>query len=125
MLGNNLVLDGQGGIRVYSLPVELEEVATQSKNSDSEEVVDDWEQLAENEPNIAAPLQRVIIPDCCDLNFDLLKGYVPLDEGGNKISLKGVIRDRTAGMRWLVKHHQELKCEDDHRLFDIDFFAGK
>ncbi|KAG4079753.1 hypothetical protein HA402_014884 [Bradysia odoriphaga] len=122
--GKNLVLDGCGGIRVYNLPVERKDVAKQNKDSDIEEVVDDWEQLVENESNDHASIQTVIIPECNDLNFDLLNGYVPLKDGGNKVSFSGTIRDRTAGMRWLIKHHQNYKCDDGKRLFDIDFFAG-
>lgn len=123
--GKNLVLDGCGGIRVYNLPVERKEVLTQHNDPDIDEVVDDWEQLVENEPNVQPPVQTVTIPDCSNLHFDLLKGYVPLKDGGNKVSFNGFIRDRTSGMRWLIKHHQKLKCNDGSRLFDIDFFAGK
>lgn len=124
-LGKNLVLDGYGGIRVYSLPVERHEVVSESEDSDNEDVVDDWEELLEKEPDAKTPVQTVTIPDCSNLNFDLLNGYVPLKDGGNSVAFDGVIRDRTAGCRWLIKHHQQLKCDDGSRLFDIDFFAGK
>ncbi|XP_037045529.1 decapping nuclease DXO homolog [Bradysia coprophila] len=123
--GKNLMLDGSDGrMRVYNLPVEQKHVVIQTKDSDVEDVVDDWEELFENESKAAAPLHTVTIPDCYDLDFDLLNGYVPLKDGGNQISLQGIPCDRTAGMRWMVKNRQKLKCEDGSRLFDVDFYAG-
>lgn len=120
--GRNLVLDGCEGIRVYNLPIEIEDKVDDTEESE-EAVVDDWEALADDVVSSKKPLTTVNIPDCFDLDFDLLKGYVPIKDGGNVIGLRHVPRDRTAGMRWLVKHHQKFKC--DNRLFDIDFFAGR
>lgn len=122
--GSNLVLDGNGGVRVYNLHVQRKQIVTQGKDSNIGEAVD-WTQLVENESKAGVPSQAVTIPDCYDLNFDLLNGYVPINDGGNMISLCGIACDRTAGMRWMVENHEKLKCGDGSRLFDIDFYAGK
>lgn len=128
--GNNLVMDGCGGIRVYNLPVERREknYPEQNEHTDNEEVVDDWEQLAENilsSPSSESLSQtEVFIPETTNLNFNLLDSYIPISKGGNKVGFSGKVRDRTAGMRWLVKNHEKLKCDNGTRLFDIDFFAG-
>lgn len=115
------MIDGPGGIRVYNLPVERI-VKTTYKDSDNEEVVDDWEQLA---ANVSTPSPtEIFIPDCDDLEFNLLKGYIPMDKGGNQVGFCGKNRDRTAGIRFMVEHYQKLKCVNGKRLFDIDFFAG-
>lgn len=117
-------MDGHGGIRVYCLPVERIQVQQQDEvNINSDEIVDDWEQLLENDSSTPSSAQ-IFIPDCYDLNFDLLKGYIPLQEGGNHVGFAGRIRDRTSGMRWMVKNYRKLKCKDNTRLFDIDFMAG-
>lgn len=126
--GRNLVMDGCEGIRVYTLPVErLEQIP--NKDSDNEDVVDDWEQLVDKVTKCeisrtSLSSTEIIIPNCCDLEFDLLKGYIPMNVGGNQVGFSDKNRDRTAGMRWMVKNHQKLKCDDGTRLFDIDFFAG-
>lgn len=115
------MINGSGGIRVYNLPVERI-TATKDKDSDNEEVVDDWEQLLAEENIATTSPTEIFIPDCEDLDFNLLKGYIPMNEGGNQVGFSGKKRDKTAGMRFLVSNHQKLKC--DTRLFDIDFFAG-
>lgn len=127
--GKNLVMDGCGGIRVYNLPVQRIELSypIQNQDSDNEEVVDDWEQLAEissSSPssNTSSPTE-VFIPDTTDLNFNLLQGYILMNEGGNKVGFSGKIRDRTNCMRWMVKNHQKIKCDNGSRLFDVDFCA--
>lgn len=117
-------MDGPGGIRVYSLPVERIQVQQQEHELqiDSDVVVDDWEQLAEN--SSPPPETEIFIPDCTDLNFDLLKGYIPMEDGGNHVGFAGRTRDRTACMRWMIKHYQKLKSRDETRLFDVDFMTG-
>lgn len=122
IFGKNVVIDGVDGIRVYNLPVErTETVQINNDRENEEEVVDDWEQLTIKKE----PAQTLIIRDSYDLDFNLLKDYVPLKDGGNKVSFNGKIRDRTAGMRWLIQNYEKLKCENGTRLFDVDFFAGK
>lgn len=106
--GKSLVMDGcGGGLHIYNLPI-VENIRT--KDSSDGDVDDNG--------------KSVTIPDCQNLNFDLLKGYVPLKDGGNRVSDCGIY-DRTAGIRWLIKHHEDYKCNaPGARLFDIDFFAG-
>ncbi len=120
--GKNLVIDGNEGIRVYNLPVERREIQPIDSENDDKDVVDDWEQLAEDVASSKNKLETVFIPDCFDLDFNLLDGYIPLNEGGNNVSFSGKVRDRTAGMRWLIENRNKFKSES--RLFDIDFFAG-
>lgn len=126
--GRNLVMDGSEGIRVFCLPVERME-QNQNNDSDNDDVVDDWEELVDKVTkcdisNTPLTSTEITIPNCCDLEFDLLKGYIPLKDGGNSVGYSDKNRDRTAGMRWMVKNHQKLKCDDGTRLFDIDFYAG-
>lgn len=123
IFGRNLVLDGPGGIRVYNLPFQHRQILT-TKDSDSEEIVDDWEQLTENVVSTPSTRTEIFIPDCCDLEFNLLKGYIPMNKGGNKVGMSGKNRDRTASMRWMVQNYQKIKCDNGDRLFDVDFCAG-
>lgn len=116
-------MDDPGGIRIYCLPVEtiiLQRNLFQIDNSSDQGVVDDWEQLAD----FPSSPHEILLPDCTDLNFNLLKGYFATEDGGNSVGFAGRIRDRTACMRWMVKHYQKLKCQNGTRLFDIDFSVG-
>ncbi|KAJ6641918.1 Decapping and exoribonuclease protein, partial [Pseudolycoriella hygida] len=81
--GKNLVLDGCGDIRIYNLPIIKTVIEENEKldDSDEENAVDDWEQLADR-----------VLKD---------NGYIPLSEGGNVVSFTNQKCDRTGGMRWM------------------------
>lgn len=122
--GKVQTIDKLGCVRVYCFPVEkLRQHQSRRFETNEEEVVNDWEELCEDNSvpdSSPAPSTDVIIRDRVVPNFDLLRGYVPIQDGGNLVGFK-TTRDKTAVFEWMAKNFEKICCKDGSRLFDLDF----